>query len=197
MVLVSAAVAAAACVAAGVAVSRFGSDDAWASLRAGLDAWAALDFDVDFAVNVGTADGEQFVHATEGFTMQTMLAGASLSKWPAATMISGLVNDGILSYADKANKYLKFWATDPADSRSNVTLLSLMSFTSGYTADPDELFECVRGSQSVRPCTSPLRASHHPPHASTPPHMCLSVYPTEGSHALCSPFLLLLALRSV
>ncbi len=129
--------AAAACVVA--AANGRGSDDAWASLRTGLDAWAALDFDVDFAVNVGTPGGEQFVHTTDGFTMQTMLAGASLSKWPAATMISGLVNDGILSYDDKANKYLKFWATDPADSRSNVTLLSLLSFTSGYTADPPGL----------------------------------------------------------
>ena len=35
--------------------------DEWQSLRDGIDAWAALDFDANFAVNVGTADGEKFL----------------------------------------------------------------------------------------------------------------------------------------
>merc|ERR1712196_296807 len=67
--------------------------------------------------------------------MQKKLEGASLSKWPAAVMISGLVKDGIMSFDDKANKYLDWWATDPSDSRSHITLRHLLSFTSGYESD--------------------------------------------------------------
>ena len=35
--------------------------DPWAPLVAGLEAWAALSFDADFAVNVGTTEGRKFV----------------------------------------------------------------------------------------------------------------------------------------
>jgi CubicO group peptidase (beta-lactamase class C family) len=63
------------------------------------------------------------------------MAGASLSKWPAAIMISGLVADGTMSYDDPVNKYLKYWATDDTDTRSKVTLRDLLTFTSGYTKD--------------------------------------------------------------
>ena len=115
--------------------------DAWAPLRAGIDAWAALDFDADFAVNVGTAAGEQFLYSPDGFSMATELQGASLSKWPAAVMIAGLVNDGVMAFEDKASKYLPFWATDESDPRSRVTLESLLSFTSGYTADAAGVYQ--------------------------------------------------------
>ena len=87
--------------------------------------------------------GEEFLYSPDGFSMTTEMAGASLSKWPAAVMISGLVNDGTMAFTDKANKYLDFWATDPADTRSNVTLESLLSFTSGYTTDAAGVYECV------------------------------------------------------
>jgi len=67
------------------------------------------------------------------------MAGASLSKWPSAVMISGLVNDGTMSYDDKASKYLKWWATDPSDPRSAITLRHLLSFTSGFDEDAYEI----------------------------------------------------------
>ena len=40
--------------------------------------------------------------------------------------------DGTLSYDDLASKHLKWWATDPRDSRSRVTLRHLLTFTSGF-----------------------------------------------------------------
>lgn len=63
------------------------------------------------------------------------MKGASLSKWPAAIMISGLVADGTMSYDDPVNKYLSYWATEETDVRSKITLRDLLSFTSGYTKD--------------------------------------------------------------
>ncbi len=113
-------------------------------------------------MNIGDATGTQYTWVSkDGFSMETQVqgkcshcnvykdfgnplfycvAGASLSKWPAAVMISGLVNAGIMSYDDKANKYLDFWAKDPKDVRSQVTLRHLLSFTSGFTKDAEAGF---------------------------------------------------------
>ena len=113
-----------------------GTADEWAPLRAGLDAWSALSFGANFSVAVGDENGTRFRWASPGFsTSHTLMAGASLSKWPAAIMISGLVNDGILSYEDRASKYLPWWTTAWNDTRSAMTLGHLLSFTSGFTRD--------------------------------------------------------------
>ena len=116
--------------------------DPWAPLAAGLEAWAALSFDADFAVNVGTVEGRKFVWQSPGFTMKSRVAGASLSKWPAAIMISGLVNDGIMKYDDLASKHLSWWSTDKADPRSRITLRHLLTFTSGFTEDVYDVPKC-------------------------------------------------------
>lgn len=110
--------------------------DAWAPLRLGLEAWSALQLSAKFAVTVGDANGTRFQFSSEGFSMaETKLVGASLSKWPAAVMIAGLVQDGTLGFDDLASKWLPYWTTDPADPRSRVTLGHLLSFTSGFTDD--------------------------------------------------------------
>ena len=112
------------------------ASDVWAPLRAGAEAWHALDFDGEFSVNVGSDHGTLFRWESPGFSSsKTRMAGASLSKWPAAIMISGLVNDGTLSYDDKANKHIKWWTKNPLDKRSHVTLRHLLSFTSGFYDD--------------------------------------------------------------
>jgi len=109
--------------------------DEWQILRDGIDAWAALNLDVDFSVNVGNKDGTLFTYTKGNTDMNTRLRGASLSKWPAAMTISGLVKEGILSYDDKVSKHLPWWTTDPQDMRSAITLRDLLSFQSGYMAD--------------------------------------------------------------
>ena len=90
---------------------------------------------------MGTANGSLFTWESPGFSFGgTRMAGASLSKWPAAVMLAGLVSDGTLSFDDLASKHLPFWAKDPADTRSRVTLRHLLTFTSGYKLDGLGLF---------------------------------------------------------
>lgn len=114
--------------------------DMWAALRKGISAWEALDFDKTFAVQAGTVDGNAFTYTSSDFDLsKTRMLGASLSKWPSAVMISGLVEDGTMSFDDKANKYLKWWAKDGSgDHRAGVTLRQLLSFTSGLLKDYEE-----------------------------------------------------------
>lgn len=73
--------------------------------------------------------------------METECVGASLSKWPSAVMISGIVADGIMSYDDEVSKYVDWWEKEGSGSHSNsskVTLRDLLSFTSGLMEDPEQ-----------------------------------------------------------
>lgn len=120
--------------------------DIWAPLRAGAEAWHALQFDGEFSVNVGNDHGTLFRWESPGFSSsKTRMAGASLSKWPAAIMIAGLVNDGTLHWDDLASKHLSWWTTDPKDPRSRIRLKHLLSFTSGYTANSFAVPWCTLG----------------------------------------------------
>ena len=122
------------------------SRDVWAPLRAGAEAWHALQFDGEFSVNVGSDQGTLFRWESPGFSSsKTRMAGASLSKWPAAIMLSGLVNDGTLKWDDLASKHLTWWTKDPKDPRSRVQLKHLLSFTSGYTSDGMASPRCAKG----------------------------------------------------
>ena len=119
---------------------------AWEVLRKGAEAWNALQFDNDFAITVGDASGTLFRWESPGFSSSTTrMAGASLSKWPAAVMISGLVADGTMAYDDLASKHLPWWTTAKDDPRSRVRLHHLLSFTSGYSADSHASLFCARG----------------------------------------------------
>ena len=123
-------------VSAVVASARIAPDLDWSLLREGAEAWNAIQFDADFAVNVGDEHGTLFRWESPGFSSATTrMAGASLSKWPAAIMITGLINDGILSFDDFAHKHLTWWTKKKSDPRSRVRLRHLLSFTSGYSAD--------------------------------------------------------------
>ena len=119
-----------------LALAATDSYDRWQVLRDGAAAWHAMQFDGAFSVNVGDESGTLFKWDSPGFSSSsTYMAGASLSKWPAAVMISGLVHDGTMTYEDLARKYLPWWTQDPADPRSRVKLWHLLSFTSGYSYD--------------------------------------------------------------
>lgn len=131
----------------------------WAAVRASLESWSALQFDTAFSVNVGDASGPLFSWNTPGFSVDnTRMQGASLSKWPSSVMISGLVADGTLSYDDLASKHLKYWATDPADPRSAVTLRHLLSFTSGFLDDAD--VPCANENFGFERCAEKLVSAH-------------------------------------
>ncbi|CAE7584229.1 RANGAP1 [Symbiodinium necroappetens] len=145
-------------------VKGHSSAGGWQLLQDGLDAWASLGWDKDFSFNVGSAKGPLYTY-TKGTTgMNKRLRGASLSKWPAALAIAGLVADGTLSFDDKANKYLAWWSTDSEDPRSRITLRDLMTFQSGYTKDPKllcsfnpwaDFLSCARHLYETAKLTSP------------------------------------------
>lgn len=130
-------------VAAFAAAAAVVSADQWDPLRQGLDAWVALNLDLKFGLTIGTPAGRDFYYQTsDGWNMLTPIDGASFSKWTTTMMIANMVDAGILSFDDLASKHLPFWTTDPADVRSEVTLASLLSLTSGFQTDPDNIYRC-------------------------------------------------------
>lgn len=124
-------------------VAHHSAGDKWEPLREGIRAWAKLKWDVNFTFNVGDKDGTLFNFQQGSVGMQgPRLPGASLSKWPAAMTIAGLVADGTMSFDDKASKYLPWWATEPNDVRSGITLRHLLTFQSGYQLDSSPPSNC-------------------------------------------------------
>jgi hypothetical protein len=71
--------------------------DKWAPLKELLDGWQ---FTKNYAVNVGTDEGQVFTYLHGNMTMHTPVGTLSTSKWPSAMMIAGLVEDGTISSLD-------------------------------------------------------------------------------------------------
>jgi CubicO group peptidase (beta-lactamase class C family) len=103
--------------------------DRWTPLRQLLEGW---EFTTEYAVSVGTAEGQLFVYESGNFTMKTQIPTGSTSKWPSAMMFAGLVQDGSITLDDPVSEYVDWWTKDPKDPRSLVTLRMLLSFTSGF-----------------------------------------------------------------
>ena len=102
----------------------------FAPLRSLLEGW---ELTTEFAVSVGTSEGERFRYEGGSFTMQTQVPTASVSKWPSAMMFAGLVADGTISTLDtRVNTILPYWTKDASDPRSAITLRMLLTFTSGF-----------------------------------------------------------------
>ena len=102
----------------------------FAPLRSLLEGW---ELTTEFAVSVGTSEGERFRYEGGSFTMQTQVPTASVSKWPSAMMFAGLVADGTISTLDtRVNTILPYWTKDTSDPRSAITLRMLLTFTSGF-----------------------------------------------------------------
>lgn len=116
-----------------LAVMAYGAETsrgAWEKLEAQLEAWPLTK---NFAVAVGTKEGNRFTYSSPSFSMDTRIGTASTSKWPLAMMFVGLVQDGTIRSLDsRAHEYVPWWTRDPADAKSNVTLRHLLSFTSGF-----------------------------------------------------------------
>eukprot|EP00750_Incisomonas_marina_P032142 INCI8908.1.p1 GENE.INCI8908.1~~INCI8908.1.p1 ORF type:complete len:477 (+),score=103.92 INCI8908.1:120-1550(+) len=139
----SAATVSAGSTAAAAAAAAVADDVAdWDILRAGIDAWRALDFDANFSVVVGTDEGRLFLHTPDNFSMDSYMEAASLSKWGTAMILAGMVQDGTLRFTDQANKHLTWWAQDPKDPRYNVTIADLLSFTAGFEEDVGPVYDC-------------------------------------------------------
>ena len=102
----------------------------FAPLRTLLEGW---ELTTNYAMSVGTSEGERFRYEGGSFTMQTQVPTASVSKWPSAMMFAGLVADGTISTLDtRVNTILPYWTKEVSDPRSAITLRMLLTFTSGF-----------------------------------------------------------------
>ncbi|WP_298302010.1 serine hydrolase [uncultured Erythrobacter sp.] len=95
--------------------------------------------DDDFAVLIGTVDGELYSYTKGNFGLDEQFAIASASKWLTSATIMQLVDKGILSLSDSPQDHLSFWTVDLMDPRSSITLEQLLSFISGFNQTPGSL----------------------------------------------------------
>lgn len=116
------------------------AQDPWQAVRDQIEA-NELD---DLVVGVGNAEEILFVHAKGGLGEAgafVPLPIASASKWLTSATILRLVEDGVMSLDDNPQDYISWWTSDPSDSRSQVTLRQLLSFTSGFSGEPGCLLD--------------------------------------------------------
>lgn len=92
--------------------------------------------DTDFAVVIGTANGEVFSYTKGTLSLTEQTGIASASKWFTSATIYRLIEAGTMNLSDNPQDHLPFWTSDPADPRSRITLEQLLSFTSGFNARP-------------------------------------------------------------
>jgi len=105
--------------------------DPWEALHSAVEASSLA----DVTVLIGTAEGELFLHEKGSSTVDQVYLLASASKWLSSLTSLRMVEEGVLSLADRPQDYLSWWTSDPSDPRSEVTLEQLLSFTSGFSGD--------------------------------------------------------------
>lgn len=132
--------------------SGSGAGLTWEILEESIDASVLVDATVLF----GNSDGVQFSHSRGDSTGEEFLLLASASKWLASITILSLVEDGVVALDDHPQDYLNWWTSDSSDSRSEVTLEQLLSFTSGLTGAEDGV-PCVEdGDSTIEACAQEI-----------------------------------------
>lgn len=116
----------------------------------------------DLVVVVGTADdGVVFTHAKGGLgalAPSIAMPIASSSKWFTSATILRLVDEGVMSLDDNPQDYIAWWASDPTDPRSQITLGQLLSFTSGFSGEPF----CIQNGRVIpEDCARTIYNDHH------------------------------------
>ena len=91
----------------------------------------------NISLTVGDARGALFEYSNYLMTPDTVLGLASGSKWPAATALMACFHEHGVSLDDPVRAHLPWWASDPADERSAVTLRHVLSMTTGMIVDSD------------------------------------------------------------
>lgn len=95
--------------------------------------------DDNFAVLIGTKDGQIYSYTKGNFSLDGRYMIASASKWLTSATIMRLVDEGTLSLSDRPQDHLGFWTADLMDPRADITLEHLLSFTSGFNQNPGSL----------------------------------------------------------
>ena len=122
--------------------------------------------DRDYTVIVGDRTGILFEYEKGNFPASDQYAVGSASKWFTSATIMRL--------SDKPQDYLPYWTTDPWDARSRITMAQLLSFTSGFNANPlsggctddgkTTLQACARETYQGGIATDPGTAFPYGPH---------------------------------
>ena len=173
------------------------------SLNASLLDAVLLSPDYPYPVSgflLGDASGPLYARALGGFDMAGGVSVASASKWISQMVFSLLLADGNLSLSDNTGSLLAApWGGLPSsDPRRNISLGSLLSFTSGLNetelAAPCASQGGVPGS-TPSSCASDLwRASSPLPFPATP--ACPSTFFYAGSHQVLAGYMAVAATRT-
>ena len=89
----------------------------------------------DLYIIIGNRSGVVYRFQKGSFSPTAPVLLASASKLLAGVTIMRLVDRGVMRLDDHPQRYLPWWTTSAADSRSQVTLQQLLSFTSGFNSD--------------------------------------------------------------
>ena len=99
-------------------------------------------------VAVGTADGVVFEHQKGSLTWKSRGPIYSATKWVSGVALLRAAEEYNIPMDAYAHQYLKWWTSDPVDSRSEVTLRSLLGFTSGFSPASTSLPSCTSATDA-------------------------------------------------
>jgi CubicO group peptidase (beta-lactamase class C family) len=91
--------------------------------------------EVDFTYAVERLDGRRYTFSRGSSTLQTSYESKSASKLVSAVIIMRLVEQGHLALSAQPQTYIGAWPIGGGDPLSGITLVHLLSFTSGLTQD--------------------------------------------------------------
>ena len=133
----------------------------WNEIRAEID-HATPD---ELVVLIGDQNRIRFSHA-KGAAIDKTYPIASASKMLTAMIILKLVELDYLKLSDHPQTYLDWWTQDVQDTRSQITLEQLLSFTSGFAGGTgllpgDESIACIEDeSTTIDICAQEIYNEH-------------------------------------
>lgn len=106
----------------------------------------------DMAIVIGDTDGEIFRYEKGAFKTSDRIRVASATKLITGLAVWSLVEDGVLSPADKPGDVIPFWTNILGDFRAMITLDDLMSFKSGFNKQPRDNSCSGTAGQTLEAC---------------------------------------------
>ena len=108
----------------------------------------------NMALVIGDETGVIFTYEKGVFPTDTPIRVASASKLIVGLAIRQMVEDGLLSLGSQPQEFLSYWEPNEPGGRSDVTISSLLAFTSGFNNPPNQpgcigqgsilLFDCAQ-----------------------------------------------------
>ena len=126
--------------------------DPWAAVKAATDRSPVT----NMRVVIGDATGVLLDYEKGSFATSERHLIASATKWLSALVIYRLIEQGVMAPQDAPQDYLIYWANDPSDSRSRITLERLLAFTSGFNNSPSQPGCVGNGAQTLQACVQTI-----------------------------------------